>query len=69
MIGRVTFLLVVALVVVFLHLYLYWRLVHSTAARVRWRVLGFLLLLVLGASTVAAFLLLRVLPPAMAARV
>jgi hypothetical protein len=69
MIGRVTFLLVVALVVVLLHLYLYWRLVHSTAARARWRVLGFLLLLVLGASTVAAFLLLRVLPPAMAARV
>ncbi|MDT7776936.1 MAG: uncharacterized protein QOC67_5860 [Pseudonocardiales bacterium] len=69
MIGSVTFLLAVALIVVLLHLYLYWRLVHSTAARARWRVLGFLLLLVLGASTVAAFLLLRVLPPALAARV
>ncbi|HEX4251628.1 MAG TPA: metallophosphoesterase [Pseudonocardia sp.] len=69
MIGAVTILLIAAGTVVLLHLYLYGRLVHSPAGRVRWRVLGAFILLLLAATTVAAAGLQRFLPARYAVRV
>ncbi|MBO0850399.1 MAG: metallophosphoesterase, partial [Pseudonocardia sp.] len=50
-----TFLLAAVAVVVALHLYLYRRLVHDAAAPGRWRRLGLLAIVLLGASSLAAF--------------
>jgi uncharacterized protein len=59
----VTFLLAAVAVVVALHVYLYRRLVHDAAAPGRWRRLGLLALVLLGASSLAAFGLRSALPP------
>jgi predicted MPP superfamily phosphohydrolase len=49
--------------VVLLHAYLYWRLVHSVTDSRRWRRLGLLVLVLLLASTLGAFGLRHTLPP------
>lgn len=55
------------IVVILLHVYLYRRLVHDVAGTARWRRLGLLALLLLAATTLAAFRLRRGLSPEIAA--
>ncbi|WP_064745495.1 metallophosphoesterase [Pseudonocardia acaciae] len=50
-----TFLLAVVAVVVLLHVYLYWRLVHGVAGGRKWRLAGAVVVALLGAGTLAAF--------------
>lgn len=58
-----SFVLIAVTVVVFLHLYLYRRLVHDVARPGRWRRFGGVAVVLLAASTIAAFGATRALDP------